>query len=165
MVFWHWFHRKRADLSLNAKNALILFFDPAGPRNVVCRRCIVPVAITPSFATLCAKSLIVARRVKPSVSKNRTRADISCEYKRCDNKHGNTSSHPLFVKIFDRMGLVIRAIDFAAIKHANQRGKNAAKTPYINHPIEVVRILSEAGITDENVLGKSSNVHVTNSHT
>ena len=44
------------------------------------------------------------------------------------------------------------AIHFAAVAHRNQRRKDDAKTPYINHPIEVMHILAEAGITDIDVL-------------
>lgn len=47
----------------------------------------------------------------------------------------------------------LQALNFAAHKHSNQRRKNPAKTPYINHPIAVANILlSEAGIADESVL-------------
>ena len=49
--------------------------------------------------------------------------------------------------------LLLEAANFAAIKHKDQRRKNAEKTPYINHPIGVAHILSnEAGITDCEVL-------------
>lgn len=34
-------------------------------------------------------------------------------------------------------------IDFAARKHRDQRRMDDVKTPYINHPIGVARILSE----------------------
>ncbi|MEI8395481.1 MAG: HD domain-containing protein [Rhodospirillaceae bacterium] len=43
-----------------------------------------------------------------------------------------------------------RAVDFAARKHADQRRKGATAEPYINHPIEVARMLAEA--TDGNDL-------------
>jgi len=33
------------------------------------------------------------------------------------------------------LSLIIRCIDFAARKHQNQRRKDVAQTPYINHPI------------------------------
>jgi GTP diphosphokinase / guanosine-3',5'-bis(diphosphate) 3'-diphosphatase len=47
----------------------------------------------------------------------------------------------------------IRAVDFAAHKHRNQRRKDSAQTPYINHPIRLAYILShEAGIVQEDVL-------------
>jgi len=50
------------------------------------------------------------------------------------------------------MNQVINAINFAAISHKNQRRKDQNKTPYINHPIEVMCILSNAGITDVDTL-------------
>jgi guanosine-3',5'-bis(diphosphate) 3'-pyrophosphohydrolase len=40
----------------------------------------------------------------------------------------------------DLYGL-IRAIDFAAKKHRDQRRKDADATPYINHPIELAELL------------------------
>ncbi|KAI4457482.1 guanosine-3'5'-bis(diphosphate) 3'-pyrophosphohydrolase mesh1 [Holotrichia oblita] len=44
---------------------------------------------------------------------------------------------------------VIRCVNFAAIKHKNQRRKDPEETPYINHPIGVAHILTqEANITD-----------------
>ena len=43
---------------------------------------------------------------------------------------------------------ILRATDFAAIKHRDQRRKNG-DIPYVNHPIGVARILiQEAGIDD-----------------
>ena len=47
---------------------------------------------------------------------------------------------------------LLSAINFAAEKHANQRRKNEAATPYINHPIAVCFTLSECGVTDVNIL-------------
>lgn len=47
---------------------------------------------------------------------------------------------------------LIKAIQFASVKHINQRRKNATKDPYINHPIGVMSILSECGVTDINTL-------------
>lgn len=44
--------------------------------------------------------------------------------------------------------LVIKATNFAAIAHRDQRRKNQDKTPYINHPIEVMTMLFDAGVTD-----------------
>jgi guanosine-3',5'-bis(diphosphate) 3'-pyrophosphohydrolase len=43
---------------------------------------------------------------------------------------------------------LVRTVHFAAEKHRNQRRKNAEQTPYINHPIHVMTLLSEAGVTD-----------------
>lgn len=42
-----------------------------------------------------------------------------------------------------------KCIDFAATKHRTQRRMDAAKTPYINHPIGVANILANEGdVTD-----------------
>lgn len=51
------------------------------------------------------------------------------------------------------LNLIVRALDFAAKKHRDQRRKDHAASPYINHPITLVTILvNEAHITDENVI-------------
>ncbi|MGE5471024.1 MAG: HD domain-containing protein [Bacteroidota bacterium] len=51
------------------------------------------------------------------------------------------------------MNLLVKAFSFAADKHRNQRRKDAAASPYINHPIALVNVLvNEAGIEDEKVL-------------
>ncbi len=48
---------------------------------------------------------------------------------------------------------LVRALDFAANKHRDQRRKDEFATPYINHPISVMKILSnEANIEDKYVL-------------
>uniref|UniRef100_A0A0R3RXI0 Guanosine-3',5'-bis(diphosphate) 3'-pyrophosphohydrolase MESH1 n=1 Tax=Elaeophora elaphi TaxID=1147741 RepID=A0A0R3RXI0_9BILA len=44
---------------------------------------------------------------------------------------------------------VVKACNFAAERHSLQRRKDAALTPYINHPIGVANILTcEGGVTD-----------------
>jgi GTP diphosphokinase / guanosine-3',5'-bis(diphosphate) 3'-diphosphatase len=51
------------------------------------------------------------------------------------------------------MPLFIDALAFAAHKHRDQRRKNIAASPYINHPIALAHVLvSEGGITDTPVL-------------
>ncbi|KAL1140172.1 hypothetical protein AAG570_000104 [Ranatra chinensis] len=48
---------------------------------------------------------------------------------------------------------LIRCINFAAIKHKDQRRKDPESTPYINHPIGVAHILlEEGGVSDLEVL-------------
>ncbi|WP_407875193.1 HD domain-containing protein [Qipengyuania nanhaisediminis] len=47
---------------------------------------------------------------------------------------------------------LLEAASFAAEKHRDQRRKDARATPYINHPIEVARILAEANVGDVEVL-------------
>ena len=47
----------------------------------------------------------------------------------------------------------IKALAFAAMKHRDQRRKDASAAPYINHPIAVANVLAnEAGIMDPVVL-------------
>jgi guanosine-3',5'-bis(diphosphate) 3'-pyrophosphohydrolase len=51
------------------------------------------------------------------------------------------------------LGLVLRALSFAARKHRHQRRKDREASPYINHPIDLADILAnEAHITDEVVI-------------
>lgn len=48
---------------------------------------------------------------------------------------------------------LLRAIDFAARKHRDQRRKDDAASPYINHPVSVALLLAElAEVTDVDVL-------------
>ena len=48
---------------------------------------------------------------------------------------------------------LVEAINFACIKHKDQRRKDASATPYINHPVGVCHILMiEAGVQDTDVL-------------
>lgn len=50
-------------------------------------------------------------------------------------------------------GHLLEAVNFAAIKHKDQRRKDGEKTPYINHPIGVAHILwKEGDISDISVL-------------
>lgn len=49
--------------------------------------------------------------------------------------------------------LLVRAIAFAADRHRHQRRKDAAASPYINHPLDLIRLLAvDAGIDDAVVL-------------
>jgi (p)ppGpp synthase/HD superfamily hydrolase len=45
----------------------------------------------------------------------------------------------------ENTGLLLKAFRFAADKHRHQRRKDKDKSPYINHPIEVVQLLWEVG--------------------
>mmetsp|Transcript_49562 Transcript_49562/g.124619 ORF Transcript_49562/g.124619 Transcript_49562/m.124619 type:complete len:218 (-) Transcript_49562:68-721(-) len=52
-----------------------------------------------------------------------------------------------------QLALLLRTTDFAAVKHKNQRRKDKANTPYINHPVGVATLLSDVGgINDLNIL-------------
>jgi guanosine-3',5'-bis(diphosphate) 3'-pyrophosphohydrolase len=49
--------------------------------------------------------------------------------------------------------LLLRALEFAAAKHRDQRRKGRGASPYINHPIEVARALADVGgVTDPEIL-------------
>jgi guanosine-3',5'-bis(diphosphate) 3'-pyrophosphohydrolase len=49
----------------------------------------------------------------------------------------------------DDISLVLKALEFAAIRHRNQFRKGKDKSPYINHPIQVTNLLAnEAGEKD-----------------
>jgi guanosine-3',5'-bis(diphosphate) 3'-pyrophosphohydrolase len=51
------------------------------------------------------------------------------------------------------MQLLIEAFSFAAHKHRDQRRKDAEASPYINHPIQLARVLAiEGNITDEQTI-------------
>lgn len=53
----------------------------------------------------------------------------------------------------DSAGLLLKATEFAAHKHRDQRRKDAGASPYINHPIAVANVLcNEGGITDPVIL-------------
>lgn len=49
--------------------------------------------------------------------------------------------------------LLLKALNFAALKHRDQRRKDVEASPYINHPISLASILcNEAHVTDINVI-------------
>jgi len=51
------------------------------------------------------------------------------------------------------ISLVTKAMKFAAEKHRAQSRKDAANTPYINHPISLASLLTNEGaVTDANVI-------------
>ena len=53
----------------------------------------------------------------------------------------------------DPTSSLLAALDFAAIRHRDQKRKGTDASPYINHPIEVAQILtSVGGVTDADVL-------------
>jgi len=49
------------------------------------------------------------------------------------------------VDFSEPIGLLLKAVHFAADKHRSQRRKDAAQSPYIDHPIEVAQLLWEVG--------------------
>jgi guanosine-3',5'-bis(diphosphate) 3'-pyrophosphohydrolase len=56
----------------------------------------------------------------------------------------------------DEIGLLLRALDFAAKRHKNQFRKGEDRPPYINHPIQVANLLAnEAGERDPVLIAAS----------
>jgi guanosine-3',5'-bis(diphosphate) 3'-pyrophosphohydrolase len=55
------------------------------------------------------------------------------------------------------IGLVIRAVEFAAKKHRMQRRKDSDASPYINHPIALMHVLCiDGGVTGPEVLAAAA---------
>jgi guanosine-3',5'-bis(diphosphate) 3'-pyrophosphohydrolase len=49
--------------------------------------------------------------------------------------------------------LILKALEFASLKHRDQRRKDKVASPYINHPIGLANVLcQEGGLTDDVVL-------------
>jgi guanosine-3',5'-bis(diphosphate) 3'-pyrophosphohydrolase len=49
----------------------------------------------------------------------------------------------------DAVTTILQAVQFAARKHKDQRRKDAASSPYINHPLSLASILREEGKVDD----------------
>ena len=56
---------------------------------------------------------------------------------------------------------VLKAVNFAAVKHTRQRRKDGKDTPYINHPVGVANILADEGGVDDPVVIQSALLHDT----
>jgi len=61
----------------------------------------------------------------------------------------------------DDLGLVLRAVQFAAHKHKDQRRKDARATPYINHPIALAEVLHTDGRMRDPVVIAAALLHDT----
>lgn len=61
----------------------------------------------------------------------------------------------------DSVGLILKAIRFAAEKHSDQRRKDSKSSPYINHPIQVAEMLWTIGAVREDTLLVASILHDT----
>jgi guanosine-3',5'-bis(diphosphate) 3'-pyrophosphohydrolase len=57
--------------------------------------------------------------------------------------------------------LILRALDFAALKHRDQRRKDAQASPYINHPIALANVLVHEGGVSEPVVIAAALLHDT----
>lgn len=58
-------------------------------------------------------------------------------------------------------GLILRALAFAAHKHRDQRRKDAAASPYINHPIQLANVLWLEGQVHDAVVIAAALLHDT----
>src|SRR5688572_13355592 len=57
------------------------------------------------------------------------------------------------MKKADDIYVILKAVEFAAQKHRDQRRKGAKATPYINHPIALANVLrSEGEVQDAAVI-------------
>jgi GTP diphosphokinase / guanosine-3',5'-bis(diphosphate) 3'-diphosphatase len=59
------------------------------------------------------------------------------------------------------LGLVLRATAFAARKHRDQKRKDAAASPYINHPVALASVLWEEGQVRDPVVIAAALLHDT----
>jgi len=48
--------------------------------------------------------------------------------------------------------LILHALEFASLKHRDQRRKDADASPYINHPIALATLLTREGVVEDIVL-------------
>ena len=70
-----------------------------------------------------------------------------CRGNRCPGEAPHTEA------FISDIALVLKAAEFAAHKHRNQRRKGASQRPYIGHCIEVARLVADVGkVEDANVL-------------
>jgi guanosine-3',5'-bis(diphosphate) 3'-pyrophosphohydrolase len=61
----------------------------------------------------------------------------------------------------DPLQLILNAAQFAARKHRDQRRKDAAASPYINHPLMLANILREEGKVEDAIVIAAALLHDT----
>jgi guanosine-3',5'-bis(diphosphate) 3'-pyrophosphohydrolase len=59
----------------------------------------------------------------------------------------------------DDIGLILRAMEFAAARHRSQKRKGEDQSPYINHPIQVANLLANEGGERDPVLLTAAILH------
>jgi GTP diphosphokinase / guanosine-3',5'-bis(diphosphate) 3'-diphosphatase len=75
---------------------------------------------------------------------------------------GPITHHPSPVTAADEgLPLILKALDFAAFKHRDQRRKDAQASPYINHPIALANVLVGEGAVSESVVIAAALLHDT----
>ncbi|XP_014228171.1 guanosine-3',5'-bis(diphosphate) 3'-pyrophosphohydrolase MESH1 [Trichogramma pretiosum] len=70
---------------------------------------------------------------------------LHCVHKQFDTESKDIGKSAEAMNNEELVAAIVKCTNFAAIKHTSQRRCNAAKTPYINHPIGVANILVEEG--------------------
>jgi guanosine-3',5'-bis(diphosphate) 3'-pyrophosphohydrolase len=65
------------------------------------------------------------------------------------------------IKTANDVGLVLKATAFAALKHRDQRRKDADASPYINHPIALAEVLWHEGDVRDPVIIAAALLHDT----
>jgi guanosine-3',5'-bis(diphosphate) 3'-pyrophosphohydrolase len=61
----------------------------------------------------------------------------------------------------DGLPLIVRALEFAAHKHRDQRRKDALASPYINHPIALANVLVHEGKVEDPAVLSAALLHDT----
>jgi guanosine-3',5'-bis(diphosphate) 3'-pyrophosphohydrolase len=61
----------------------------------------------------------------------------------------------------DGMSLILKALEFAAQKHRDQRRKDKNASPYINHPIQLANVLRQEGSVADPVVIAAALLHDT----
>src|SRR5215208_6377229 len=56
---------------------------------------------------------------------------------------------------------LLRALEFAALKHRDQRRKGNHQAPYINHPIEVAKLVATIGRCEDVAVLQAAILHDT----
>jgi guanosine-3',5'-bis(diphosphate) 3'-pyrophosphohydrolase len=70
-----------------------------------------------------------------------------------DSKPATSSSRDAVPAGSADVSVILKALEFAALKHRDQRRKDAQASPYINHPIALANVLvHEGGVTDPVVI-------------
>ena len=59
------------------------------------------------------------------------------------------------------LSLILKALEFAALKHRDQRRKDALASPYINHPIALANVLTREGHVSDPVVLAAALLHDT----
>ena len=59
----------------------------------------------------------------------------------------------------DDVGMILRALEFAACRHRTQKRKGEDQSPYINHPIQVANLLANQGEEKDPILLAAAILH------